>query len=46
VRNDVLRIVETVRISAEARQRLSERHKRFVEQEGVLLDRGQWVLMK
>jgi tetratricopeptide (TPR) repeat protein len=46
VRNDVLRFVETVRISAEARQRLSERHKRFVEQEGVLLDRGQWVLMK
>jgi tetratricopeptide (TPR) repeat protein len=46
VRNDVLRFVETVSISADARQRLSERHKRFVEQEGVLVDRGQWVLTK
>ncbi|MGA3001047.1 MAG: tetratricopeptide repeat protein [Acetobacteraceae bacterium] len=46
VRNDVLRFVETVRLNYEARQRLAERHPRFVQQEGVLLDRGQWVLTK
>jgi tetratricopeptide (TPR) repeat protein/predicted O-methyltransferase YrrM len=46
VRNDVLRFVETVRLNADARQRLTERHPRFVQHEGVLLDRGQWVLMK
>ena len=46
VRNDVLRFVETVRLSAEARHRLMERHPQFVQHNGVLLDRGQWVLMK
>ncbi len=46
VRNDVLRFVETVRLSPQARQRLTERHPRFVQHGGVLLDRGQWVLIK
>jgi hypothetical protein len=46
VRNDVLRFVETVRLNAEARHRLAERHPRFVQHGGILLDRGQWVLMK
>jgi hypothetical protein len=44
VRNDVLRFVRTVRINGDGCQRLTERHQRFTQQEGILLDRGQWVL--
>jgi predicted O-methyltransferase YrrM len=46
VRTDVLRFVETIRLNAEARERLAERHPRFIQHEGVLVDRGQWVLAK
>jgi tetratricopeptide (TPR) repeat protein len=46
VRNDVLRFGQTVVVNAEARRRLTERHPRFVQHESVLLDRGQWVLIK
>lgn len=46
VRTDVLRFLATVHPNDEARQRLAERHPRFVQHEGVLLDRGQWVLAK
>jgi tetratricopeptide (TPR) repeat protein/predicted O-methyltransferase YrrM len=46
VRTDVLRFIETIPLNAAARERLAERHPRFIQQEGVLLDRGQWVLAK
>jgi tetratricopeptide (TPR) repeat protein len=46
VRTDVLRFVETISLNAEARERLAERHPRFIQHEGVLVDRGQWVLAK
>jgi cephalosporin hydroxylase len=46
VRKDVLRFVKTVRINFDEGQCLARRHGRFVEREGILLDRGQWVLVK
>jgi predicted O-methyltransferase YrrM len=46
VRGDVLRFAGAVELNREARQRLADHHKRFTEQDGVLLDRGQWVLLK
>ena len=46
VRNDVLRFAQTVRIDRIGCQRLAERHQSFTEQEGILLDRGQWILVK
>jgi tetratricopeptide (TPR) repeat protein/predicted O-methyltransferase YrrM len=46
VRADVLRFIATIGLNGEARRRLAERHPRFIQHEGVLLDRGQWVLAK
>lgn len=46
VRNDVLRFGKTIRVNIEARHRLTERHPQLVQHETVLLERGQWVLMK
>lgn len=46
VRNDVLRFAKTVHINRDGCQQLVERNKQFTEQEGILLDRGQWLLVK
>ena len=46
VRNDVLRFVETVKINDDLSRRLEKRHEKFLKKRGVLLDRGQWVLVK
>ncbi len=46
VRNDVIRFVQMVQIDSSGSQRLAERHKHFTEQNNILLDRGQWVLVK
>jgi F5/8 type C domain/Methyltransferase domain len=46
VREDVLRFAKTVALNEPLGARLEQRHGRFTRQEGVLLDRGQWVLVK
>lgn len=46
VREDVLRFARTVPLNEGLRQELQRRHGKFAQQEGVLLDRGQWVLAK
>jgi predicted O-methyltransferase YrrM len=46
VREDVLRFARTVEPNRGQMERLLARHQRFVGQEGVLLDRGQWVIAK
>ena len=46
VRVDVLRFVKSIAVNSELSARLQQRHGRFSLQDGVLLDRGQWVLAK
>jgi hypothetical protein len=46
VRNDVLRFVKTIDVNREQTQRLVARSQNFTEQDGVLLDRGQWLIAK
>jgi hypothetical protein len=46
VRDDVLRFARTVPLNEKLRDQLQRRHGKFSLQEGVLLDRGQWVLVK
>jgi predicted O-methyltransferase YrrM len=46
VRNDVLRFARSVPINHQQSHRLAARHRTFTERDGVLLDRGQWVLAK
>ena len=46
VREDVLRFARTVPLNERLREELQRRHQKFSQQEGVLLDRGQWVLVK
>lgn len=46
VRTDVLKFAKTVRIDTDRRQQLAARHTGFEEQDGILLDRGQWLLVK
>jgi hypothetical protein len=46
VRNDVRRFVKTVQVNVEKSRRLAERHTHFTDEDGVLLDRGQWVIVK
>jgi predicted O-methyltransferase YrrM len=46
VRNDVLKFARTVRMNSGVCQQLMQRHQRFTQVEGILLDRGQWLLAK
>jgi hypothetical protein len=46
VRNDVLRFARTIQTNPATRQLLAQRHRTFTEHAGILLDRGQWVLVK
>jgi hypothetical protein len=46
VRRDVLRFALTIRPDPARTKALAERHGRFTSMEGVLLDRGQWLLAK
>ena len=46
VKEDVLRFARTVPLNERLREELQRRHGKFSQQEGVLLDRGQWVLVK
>ena len=46
VRNDVRQFARSVELNREEAQPLIERHQRFTEEEGVLLDGNQWVLVK
>ena len=46
VRNDVLKFASTIEINQENRSSLAARHKHFAEHAGVLLDQGQWLLVK
>jgi len=46
VRTDVLRFRKLVKVDNTGYERLQARHQRFSEIEGVLIDRGQWALVK
>ncbi|MES2019757.1 MAG: tetratricopeptide repeat protein [Pseudomonadota bacterium] len=46
VRNDVRRFVKTVSVNRDVIEKLVLRHSQFIEEGGVLLDRGQWVIAK
>jgi predicted O-methyltransferase YrrM len=46
VQTDVIKFAKTVRMDSEGLRRLAVRHARFKEQDGILLDQGQWVLVK
>jgi F5/8 type C domain/Methyltransferase domain len=46
VRNDVLRFAKSVPLNEQLARALEQRHGGFSRYEGVLLDRGQWLLLK
>jgi len=46
VRNDVIRFAKTVAANPAQTERLVAQHPAFAAQDGVLLDRGQWVIAK
>lgn len=46
VRNDVTKFAATVAVNRDNARRLCERHARFEDVNGILLDHGQWLLAK